>query len=119
MDDDKDIRELFAGFDPEMGSDGLFMTRLRGRLHSVELLKEQQARMARRSRVAVGVAAATGFAVGMLFYALLPWLWSLLAGVEIPHESLRVALWVAVGGASVFSAMNAYDFAMAFRRSSR
>lgn len=119
MDDDKDIRDLFAGFEPDMSSDNLFMTRLRGRLHSVELLKEQQARMARRSRLAVVVAAATGFLMGMLFYALLPWLWRRLAGAEIPHEGLRVALWIAVGGVSMFTAMNAYDFTMVMHRRSR
>ena len=119
MDDDKDIKDLFAGFNPEMSSDRLFMTRLEGRLHSGELLKEQQARMARRSRVAVAVAAVVGFFTGMLFYALLPWLWRMLAGAQLPPESLRVALWIAVGAASVFTAMNAYDLAMARPRSSR
>lgn len=73
MDDDKFI-ELFQGFEPEMKSDDLFMSRLQNRLDNVELVKERNDEIVHRSRIAVVVAFVVGIVAGSLLSLAIPYI---------------------------------------------
>ena len=64
MEEDK-LKDVFEGFDPELTSDSLFMSRLRRSMEAVEIVRERQAELRRRGCRAVVVAAITGCAVGI------------------------------------------------------
>ncbi|MDE6403368.1 MAG: hypothetical protein K2K86_06140, partial [Muribaculaceae bacterium] len=71
--EDKDLKELFGSFEPEMSSDLSFMSRLRDNLDSVEMIRQHNARQHALSRVALAVAVCAGFVVGFLFSLALPY----------------------------------------------
>lgn len=71
MDDDK-FKKLFQGFEPEMKSDDLFMSRLQNRLDNVELVKERNDEIVHRSRIAVVVAFVVGIVAGSLLSLAIP-----------------------------------------------
>ena len=71
MEEDK-LSELFAGFEPDLSSDDLFMSRLEVQLDAVELVKERIANVHRKSRLAIIVASVTGFVFGITVAVLYP-----------------------------------------------
>lgn len=60
------LSKLFADFDPEMKTDGLFMSRLENQLTTLEPVKNQIENAHRRNRLAIWVAALTGFIFGII-----------------------------------------------------
>lgn len=79
MEDDK-LKNLFAGFDPELSDDAHFMSQVVRSLQAVEFAKQQCARVQRVNRISVAVASIVGFLCGMAFTLSYPYLLSLLDG---------------------------------------
>ncbi|MDE5658950.1 MAG: hypothetical protein K2I25_07975 [Muribaculaceae bacterium] len=65
MEKDK-ISSLFGNYEPELTSDALFMERFERNLRAVELVKGKVGEMRKRNRLAVAVAALTGFVAGII-----------------------------------------------------
>ena len=101
MEDDK-IKDLFAGFEPKIGSDSRFMDRLQARLDAVEEVKKQFAAERARNRKSLIVAIVVGFLAGFLFCQLLPSLRPILPATFQP------AVWLAIAAGASLLATNAY-----------
>ena len=71
MEEDK-IKDLFAGYDPQLSSDFRFMNRLESNMRSVELVKEHHREEIKINRKALMIAAVVGFVCGFLFSMALP-----------------------------------------------
>ena len=71
--EDKDLKELFSDFRPNMAPDPNFMAKLQQSLDRVELVKQHNKALQRRNRIAAVIAAMTGFITGALFILLLPY----------------------------------------------
>lgn len=71
MEDDK-LKELFQNFKPHNDADDTFMTRLRERLDTVELIRGTRAAERKRQRLALAVSALVGFLAGIGFSLCLP-----------------------------------------------
>ncbi len=121
MDDDK-LKELFQNFNPELPSDSLFIARLRRSMNAVELVKERQAALRRKSRRAVAVAAVVGCLVGCMLTLICLWVGDCdfivrlrIAGLtsEAIVVNYKAIGWGVIGIASVLTAMNAYEVALA------
>lgn len=119
MEEDK-LKDIFEGFNPELTSDSLFMSRLRRGMEAVEIVRERQAELRRRGRRAVVVAAITGFAVGILLSLMLPWLGDFVSrlsfnvpGGEAVSLNWAVIGWGIIGLASVLTSLNAYTITLA------
>ena len=121
MEEDK-IKDLFSRFEPELSSDFQFMTKLRRNMEAVEMIRHRHEAMRRRNKKAVIIAAVTGCMVGMLLSLLLPYIGSFVAHLhisipEIPIGSVIIdytaIMWCVIGCASVLTAVNAYEIAMA------
>lgn len=65
--EDKDLQKLFQSFQPELSSDSRFMDTLLANMKKVEFLRRQQEIARRQNRIAVAVAAVTGFVAGVVF----------------------------------------------------
>lgn len=65
MDENK-LSDLFADYNPDLSPDRLFMSRLEQNLEAVELVKEQLEKVRSKNRLAIIVAAITGFIAGIL-----------------------------------------------------
>lgn len=125
MDDDK-LKSLFAGFDPELSSDSLFLSRLECNLDSVEDIKRQTAGFRARTRRAVALAALAGFVVGVLFSLALPYLGRALAEWRLSWpddfflntfaDNYMVVAWLAVAATSVFAALSTYEISLSFSK---
>ncbi|MCM1028595.1 MAG: hypothetical protein NC342_03475 [Pseudoflavonifractor sp.] len=121
MEDDVKIRQLFADFNPPMTSGDRFMERLRGSIDAVEEVRQQAAAIRRRSRIAVSVAAVTGFITGVLLTLLMPLLGDMVTSVDLSRPIFHVSrlsidwhmlAWLASAAVSVVMAINAYDITM-------
>lgn len=118
---DDRLKQIFDDFNPQLGSDADFMRRLERQMHTIEVIKEENAALRRISRRAIAVAALTGFAVGMMFSLTLPWLGELAAAVEAPAKTLTrffadnylVVACMAIATASILTSINAYEISMA------
>ena len=119
MEEDK-LKDLFEEFQPELTSDSLFMARLQKSMNAVEIVRQRQAETRRRGRLAVIVAAATGFAVGALLCLLLPYLGDFVSemsfsapGLEAVKVNRQLIVWSVIGLASVLTSLNAYHLTLA------
>lgn len=121
MDDDK-IKNLFADFQPELSSTFQFMNKLEKNMETVELLKQHNIALKRRNKIAVVIAAASGFVMGVIMTLLFPFIssWLSTLSISLPHlhiNSLTIdyscVSWIIMAGVCVITALNAYDIALA------
>lgn len=77
------IKKLFDGFNPELTSDTMFMSRLQRNMEAVELVKRNSAAVRRRNKTAVVVAALAGFVTGVLLTLLLPHICSWFSTIDL------------------------------------
>ncbi len=121
MEDDK-LKDIFKDFDPELSSSLQFMTKLQRNMEAVEIVRQYNAALRRRNKLAVAIAGLCGFAVGVTLTLLYPFIVEWISSFNITL-SLRDAstltidfsyiVWLIVAGVSVFSAWNAYQIALA------
>ncbi len=121
MEDDK-LRTLFNDFKPELSSSFQFMTKLQKNMEMVEILKQHDTALKRRNKLAVAIAAASGFAMGVILTLLFPLIgnWVSTFRVSLPHLhtgiltiDYSIVAWVVTAGVCVITALNAYEIALA------
>ena len=121
MEDDK-IKDIFKEFDPELSSSFQFMTKLKRNMEAVEIVRQYNASMKHRNKLAVAIAAACGFAMGVLTTWLLPLITGWLASLNITISIHKVGDmtfdfgylgWVLVAGVSVMTALSTYEIMLA------
>lgn len=120
MEDEK-LREIFESYRPSLRPQDEFMTVLERRMRAVESVKRQAAVMRRRNRVAVVVAALSGFLAGVVATLLFPIVeqWVATLNVSLPSSWLPnveaacvIAEWVIAATACVIAAYNAYGLTL-------
>lgn len=123
--EDKEIRELFETFNPELEPDFSFMSRLEHAMDSVELIREKQEIRRRHQCRAMAMAAAAGVLSGIVMTLLFPWLWEsiitvhsniyhVVACMSKPHIR-PIYYCVAIGLISVLTTVSAYDITLALQ----
>lgn len=80
--EDNQLKDLFAGFNPPMGDDNQFMSKLERNLQAVEFAKTHCAEARRKNRVAVIVASIVGFVCGVVCTLCYPYLLGLIDGFK-------------------------------------
>ena len=120
MDDDK-LKDLFSNFDPKLSSSMDFMTRLQRNMEAVEAVRQYNLAQKRRNRLAVAIAALSGFAMGVILTLLFPLIgsWVSTISLAIPYihaTSLTidssVVGWIIMATVCVITALNAYEIAL-------
>ena len=81
MEDDQ-LKDLFAGFNPPMGDDNQFMSKLKRNMQAVEFAKTHCAEARRKNCLAVVVASIVGFVCGVVFTLCYPYLLGLIDGFK-------------------------------------
>lgn len=118
MKENDDIKDLFAGFNPQVGGSRDFMNRLSRNLDTIDMIKKHNIAVRRVNRMAAVIAVIAGFAAGVAATMLLPVLKAAMGTVETPGISfffmstpdlVQTALWLLVGVVSVLVALSAYD----------
>ncbi len=121
MDDDK-IKQLFSDFSPEVSDSEQFLRRLDRHLAIAEQVRTQNAALKRRNRVAVVLAAASGFAMGVVLTMIFPYLRGWIASFEITLPRLSyinfsvdytVLTWVVMAGVCLLTSLSVYEMAVA------
>lgn len=116
MEDEK-LKELLGSFKPELSSDDLFMARLQGRMEAVEIVRRHSAEVRKRNRIAVVVAALSGFVMGVVMTLLFPLIgdWVSTVDISLPYitedsfqVNIRMLVWALTAGVSGITAYNAY-----------
>lgn len=123
------LKNLFDGFDPELGDTARFMSRLEARLDSVEMIRSRSAESRRHYIMAAVIAAFAGFVSGVIIMLLLPHIGlqmltpstvaadtTLVSRFFEPMTALPILLTAAL---SLFIAVNAYSVTLSALRSSR
>ena len=118
MDDDK-LKDLFSNFDPKLSSSIDFMTRLQRNMEAVEAVRQYNLAQKRRNRLAVAIAALSGFAMGVILTLLFPFIgsWVSTISLAIPYihtTSLTIDYtgWIVMAAVCVITALNAYEIAL-------
>lgn len=120
MEDDK-IRDLFLSFNPDISTDTLFLSKLKKNMEAVELVKQHTELMRRRSRIAVCVAALTGFVMGVILTLLFPLIGDAVTSFDLAIANYgifdlkinwQIVGWIVTGAACVFTAINAYEITL-------
>lgn len=123
-DEYKDITRLLSNFDPELPSDYEFMHKLQQRLDVAEMVRAEQSAMTRRNRMAICIAALSGFVMGTVLTLLYPLLWewlpstgttTVIAGLSA-DTCYRYALWGITALLSVVTAYNSYELTVSPRK---
>lgn len=123
------LKNLFDGFNPELGDTARFMSRLEARLDSVEMIRSRSAESRRHYIMAAVIAAFAGFVSGVIIMLLLPHIGlqmltpstvaadtTLVSRFFEPMTALPILLTAAL---SLFIAVNAYSVTLSALRSSR
>ena len=123
------LKEMFDGFEPQIGDSDEFMSRLESRLDSVEIIRDRAAEARRRSILAAVIAAFVGFAFGVLTTLLMPHIG--LAVFTSATDASAPGLWgftfdpmavislVLTAALSLFIAVNAYSVTLSALRTRR
>lgn len=120
MNDDK-LKDLFQNFQPELSSDFKFLTKLQRNMDALELVKQQTAMQRKRNRIAVIVAAITGFVMGVIITILFPILADTLStfSITLPDPDIspisinwQIIGYILAATVSVFTALNAYEITL-------
>lgn len=127
MEEDDKIKNIFAGFSPELSSDFIFMKELERRIESVEIVKRHMARTKRRNKAAIAIAAAVGFIVGFLFSLAMPYItraiadWQLTlpdtSGLNMIADNIVLLTWLIIGVTSCVIALNSYELSLSIIKS--
>lgn len=121
MEEEK-LKDIFKEFDPELSSSFQFMTKLQKNMEAVEIVRQHNAKLKRRNKLAVTIAGACGFAMGVILTLLFPLMGDLVSTFSISLPFLHVSSltidfsfvsWLSIAGGSVFTALSAYDLALA------
>lgn len=121
MEEDK-LKDLFGKFQPELSSPMQFMEKLQKNMDAVEFVKQQTVALKKRNRLAVAIAAASGFAVGVVLTLLFPMIvgWISSFSISMPHLHIsnisieyNYIAWVIMAGASILTSLSVYDLALA------
>lgn len=121
--EDKDIRQLFADFQPAITDNGRFMSRLQHQLDIVDMVKTRSADVRKATRRAAIIAGVTGFVTGFLLSLALPYLVQFVSrlhldnfhwGINIDVTNIYTTLsWLLIGIVSTLLAINAYSLSLA------
>jgi uncharacterized membrane protein (DUF485 family) len=117
--EDYKLKELFTNFQPEMSSSLLFMDKLQKNMERVEFLKQHNLAIKRRNRLAVCIAATSGFIMGVILTLLFPLVESWVSTFSISLPLLRIhnltigyiVGWIVMAAACIITALNAYEIA--------
>ncbi|MDE6697177.1 MAG: hypothetical protein K2K25_09875 [Muribaculaceae bacterium] len=121
MEEDK-LKDIFKEFNPELSSSFQFMTKLQKNMEAVEIVKQYNADQKKRNKFAVTIAAACGFAMGVILTLLFPLIEDFVSNFSVSLPFLHVSnltinfsfiSWISIGALSVITALNAYDIALA------
>ncbi len=121
MEDDK-LRNLFNDFQPELSSSSQFMTKLQKNMEMVEILKQHDIALKKRNKLAVVIAAVSGFVMGVILTLLFPLItnWVSTFSVSLPHlhiSNLTIDYsfvgGIVMAGVCIITALNAYEIALA------
>lgn len=125
--EDKDIQQLFQAYQPKLSSEREFMSTLTASMRKVEFLKRQQEAVRRQNRIAVAVAAVTGFVAGVVFMLLMPYISAFIDSVAGEFFSVfrilgdtadpvPVLSWVIVGMTTVLLSISSYHVALSLQK---
>ena len=127
MEEDR-LKEIFKEYEPDLSSRMAFMERLERNLNAVELIHRENARAARRNRLAVILASIAGFLAGILFSFALPYIRNMMSGLEDTvsanpmlsnidgiFDFRSVAACIIIGAVSVFTSIGTYNMVLNYR----
>lgn len=118
---DSDLKDIFAGFNPDLSPSDKFMARLGLELDAVEMIRERSKQQRRISRMALFVTSAVSLVAGFLLSLTVPYLDSLminLVGYILSDSSPKFSIlmdclpWVIVSAAVVAISLYTYDIAL-------
>ena len=120
--DNDNLKEIFNAFEPNLAPSTRFMSRLERNLDSVEYIRRQNLEAKARSKRAVAIAAAVGFATGVIFSFALPYvghavsslaaLWPKMRPLGFVAGNYQIIAWIITGCATVFTSLNAYHISL-------
>lgn len=121
MEADK-IKDLFKNYEPELTSDFVFMNKLKHNLDSVEIVRQRNAQLKSKNRLALIIAASVGFVVGFMFSYALPYLCrfisylqgKMFSDIEIMFitDNSLIFSWLMFGIVTVFATIQAYNISI-------
>lgn len=124
--EDKDLKDLFDSYSPDISPDLPFMTRLERSMDSVEMIRERQMHARKTQRRAMAIAVAVGFLTGIIMAFILPLACAPLFsfGPQIHHQVACMAdppispiyYWAVIGLFSVLMTFTSYDLTLGFQR---
>jgi hypothetical protein len=119
--EDEILKDLFNKFDPQLSSHDEFMSNLKRNLNAVECIKRQQAAANKRNKIAVWIAAVSGFIVGSLLTLLFPFIKVSLTAISIHaawlsaediSNAIQVIVWAIIAITSCVTAYNVYEISL-------
>lgn len=117
--DNDNLKELFGNFNPDLSSGSDFIARLQQRMDTIEMVRQYNAELRRRNRIAVMIAALAGFIMGVVLTLLMPLIgdWIATFRLSVPGHAFNIDIhyiaWVLLAAVSMFTALNTYEIALA------
>lgn len=121
MEDDK-LKELFKSFDPGLSSDTNFMSHLQRSMDAIEYVRRQHTTQRKQNKVAIIIAAAFGFIMGITLTLLFPIISNWLTNINASLLAFQFAAinidtsfigWIVIAGVCIILTINVYELASA------
>lgn len=117
MEEDKDLRQLFEEFEPELSSDDIFMQKIESNLKMIEMVRNTQIVDAKKNRIVAIVSFAMGFLSGVILTLCYPWLLTFIQSVvvslsptiELSRSIIPIFVWILISAVSLCSTFSTYN----------
>lgn len=105
---DKDLKQLFEYFSPELNDTDSFMKKLENRLDGVEFIRESSRKTLRNYRHAIIAACVAGFVSGALMTVLFPHLVALVSSFPRLTDYSNIVAWILAAAITCVITFTAY-----------
>jgi uncharacterized membrane protein YdbT with pleckstrin-like domain len=119
--EDEIFKDIFNKFEPQLSSHDEFMANLKRNLNAVECIKQQQAAANKHNKIAIWIAAVSGFIIGALLTLLFPFIKGSLSTISINTSwfsaedistAIQVIVWAIIAITSCITAYNVYEISL-------
>ena len=98
------------------------MSKLQKNMETVEILKQHNVALRKRNKLAVAIAAVSGFVMGIIMTLLFPLIGNWVSTISVSLPQLQISSlaidfsfisWIVMAGVCIITALNAYETALA------
>lgn len=115
--DDKELKQLFEDFEPELTSDDVFMHKIEKNMKMIEMVRATQMVDSKRNKRIAIFSFVVGFLSGVVLTLCYPWILVLIQSlvislsptIELSQSVIPIGVWILISAVSLCSTLGTYS----------